>query len=108
MGRVDKTVKIVEGLLHLRAKFLNFEYEINSLLPQKELEGSDNSEELLGFSLQNWEVEIEIGGNERVFVAIEDNPNVGFDQREGFMVWLYLCLLPKMFQRGADVVRSRR
>jgi len=53
-------------------------------------------------------VEIEIGGNERVLVAIEDNPNVGFDQREGFMVWLYLCLLPKMFQRGAHVVRSRR
>ena len=93
MGRVDKTVKIVEGLLHLRAKFLNFEYEINSLLPQKELKGSDNSEELLGFSLQNWEVEIEIGRNERVLVAIEDNPNVGFDQRER-VLWfgvIYVC-----------------
>ena len=88
MGRVDKTVKIVDGLLHLRAKFLNFEYEINSLLPQKELEGSDNSEELLIFSLQNWEVEIEIGRNKEALVAIEDNPIVGFNQRGGYMVRL--------------------
>lgn len=97
MGRADKTVKIVDGLLHLRAKFLNFEYEINSLLPQKELEGSDKSEELLVFSLQNWEVGIEIGRNEEALVAIEDNPIVDFNQR----LWFgFMSLLPKMFQRG--------
>jgi len=33
VGRVDKTVTFVDGLFPLRDKVLNFECEINSLLP---------------------------------------------------------------------------
>ena len=44
-------------------------------------------EELCDFSLQIWEVEIEIGRNERVLEAIKENPIVGFDLQGERGLW---------------------